>query len=125
MKIVGGSFGLKGNAKIQNEHLILKGAREATYHAVQIKTLAAITDKERKFGILGFLVGFLFFGVVLFLFFGPLGLLVALIFSVAGSFYTQKSNVVTIIFDDGETMDLAGSGREVKRLVAMKPAPSA
>ena len=121
MKIVGGSFGLKGRAKIEGgNRLVISGTSNAAYSSNGIQSVSASIDKERKFGFVGFIIGAVLLGVLLGAFLGVLGVIIGLVLAVIGSFYTKKHNVVDVVFKDGKTVKLECSKGEVKKLIGLQ-----
>ena len=117
MKIVGGSFGIKGKAKIENGILIVAGN---AYPASQIKSASASVEKERKFGFVGFILGALLLSVVLGMLLNVLGVILAIIIATVGSFYSKKMNFVDVTFGDGKNVRIQCSGGEVKKLLRLQ-----
>jgi hypothetical protein len=61
MKILGGNFGVNGSALIsRDKKLVIEGASKGIYGADQVLSVSANVSKEKKFGILGFLVAAFF-----------------------------------------------------------------
>ena len=119
MKIVGGNFGVSGSAFIsQDNMLVVEGAKHGVYSKDKIRSINASVVKEKKFGILGFLLGILILGAILGFFFGLLGVIAGVVIAIAGSFYTEKSNIVEIQFLDGSSVTLDCTPRGVKKLFA-------
>lgn len=120
MKIVGGSFGLKGSAFLSGDTLAIQATKNADYHRDQVQSVDAQQVKEKSFGWLGAIVGALLLGALISLFAGPLGFLIGAAFAIAGSFYTNKRNVVSVAFADGSTVILECTPRAVDKLVRFK-----
>ena len=120
MRIVGGSFGVSGRVNIEpSGALVIKGAKKMQYRHGEIKSAEARVVKQRKFGALGFVVGALLLGVLFGLFLGVLGVVIAVVFAAAGSFYSQKNNIVDIRFDDGKLVSIVCTRRDVDGLLAL------
>ena len=118
MKIVSGSFGVKGSAYIaKNAILAVEGARSVDYRSHQIKSVEARVDAEKQFGWGGAIVG----GILLFalgmFFAGLFGAIIGVIVAVAGSFYSTKSNMAEVEFEDGNRITLECTPRAIERLV--------
>lgn len=123
MKIIGGSFGLKGSAWIsRDDHLVVKGDKEVNYPRAAIASMNARQDKERRFGWGSFLIGMLVFGVIFNLLLPGIGLLIALALSIAGSYYTTREQFVEVAFTDGKQVTLQCTPRGVKKLMRFAPA---
>ena len=121
MKIIGGSFGLKGTAYIHGTNgLAIVGAREAIYQADAIQSIAARIERERKFGILGCVVGMVLLSILLGMLLSVLGVVIAIVLAVAGSFYSEKRHIVDIGFTDGNTVSLECSKGAANRLAALR-----
>lgn len=66
MKIIGGNFGVKGSAFIsRDKKLVIEGAQKAIYSPQQVLSVSANVTKEKKFGILGFIVGAIVLSIIL------------------------------------------------------------
>jgi len=125
MKIVRGSFGNSGSAYIsRDEMLVVEGATKGVFGRGDINSLIARTDKERKFGAIGFLIGALVLATILGILFGVIGAVIGIILAVAGSFYSQKSNIVEIVFSDDRRVELDCTPRGVKKLIQYKDSTS-
>lgn len=120
MKIVGGSFGLKGSAFISGDALTIQSTKNADYHREQVRSVEAREVREKSFGWLGALVGSLLLGAMISFLVGPIGLIVGVFLAIAGSFYTNKRNVVSVDFIDGATVVLECTPRAVDKLVRFK-----
>lgn len=118
MKIVSGSFGIKGKARIVAGALRVTGARSNMYSPANIAAISASVERERGFGLGGCLLGCLLFGGLGAAAFGVIGLAGGMLLSILGSFYSRKRNLVHIDFDDGQQLALECSGAGVKRLMA-------
>jgi hypothetical protein len=118
MKIIGGSFGLKGSAYFSGKVLVIDSAQKAQYSGESVVSVSARTDSERKFGVIGAAVGVLLFGAIGLVFFGILGATAGVVLAVAGSFYSTKTNIAELKFDDGKTLSVECTQRAVNKLVA-------
>lgn len=118
MKVIGGSFGLKGRAEVANLGLGVYADAEGIYQWKDIESVNATQSKEKHFGIGSFLVGGLIFGGIGLVLMGIVGGVLGLLFAVAGSFYSTNKRGAEVKFNDGKTVSLKGSAREVKKLVA-------
>ncbi|MCJ0972678.1 hypothetical protein MST27_04770 [Pseudomonas sp. PS1] len=117
MKIVGGSFGLKGSAFFSRDKLCIEGSRKAEYGPEGVRAVAARSETEKKFGLIGCAVGALLLGGLGLFFLGLFGAILGIVFAVAGSFYSTKKNVADLTFEDGSTLTLECTGRAMDKLV--------
>ncbi|HRQ47788.1 MAG TPA: hypothetical protein PK725_12615 [Rhodocyclaceae bacterium] len=121
MKIIGGNFGSSGTAFIRpGSGLVLVGAREAIYTGEQINSINANQIENRKFGVLGFLVGGVLLAWLIGMFLGLIGILIGIAVAIAGSFYSETSHQVQIEFADGNQVTLDCSGRSVRQLYGLQ-----
>lgn len=121
MKILGGSFGVSGSAKITSEGwLIVNSARSGKFTSSDVASVSTRQEKQRKFGWIGAILGGLILLVVLGSMFGPIGALLAIVLAIAGSFYSQKSNSAEVTFVNGDTLSVQGTGREINMLVGLR-----
>lgn len=118
MKIIAGSFGVKGSAYIaKNAILAVDGASRATYRPDQVSRIDSRVDAERRFGWFGAIVGGVLLAGLGMLFAGLFGAIIGLILAVAGSFYSAKRNVAEVEFDDGRRVTLECTARAMSRLI--------
>lgn len=120
MKIIGGSFGLKGSAFISGKTLAIEADRKADYAAHQLKSVEASQVSSKAFGLLGALVGAVILGALLSMVLGPLGILAGIGLAIAGSFYTTTRNLVSVEFVDGSRVVLECTPRAVTKLFKLK-----
>ena len=121
MRIAGGSFGVGGTARIDEENrLVVSGVRHADFSGSEMVSAIARTDKEKKFGCLGFVLGALILGTVFGYFLSVLGVVIGVGLAAAGSFYTNTTNLVDIVFSSGEALSLECSPRQIKKLIRMR-----
>jgi len=122
MKIIGGNFGVSGSAHISRDNkLVVDGAQQGIYSPDQVASVSASVTKEKKFGILGFIVGAIFLSIVLAIFLNVLGIVIGVVVAAAGSFYSEKNNLVEIKFSDNKVVTLECTPRGVKKLVQFAP----
>ena len=122
MKIIGGSFGVKGSVNFDRDNqFVIKGARQAIYSRDQVESVTASQSKEKKFGVLGFIFVAIVLSIVLGLFLNIFGVVIAIIIAIFGSFYTETTNHVEVRFNDAKTVVLECSSGKVKDLVAYAP----
>ena len=117
MRILGGSFGVKGSAYLSQDVLVVEGAAKAQYRAEQIKSVTARIDSDKRFGLVGAALGVVLLGGLGLHFFGLLGAIVGVAVSIAGSFYTTKKNIAEVVFADGKTLSLECTARAMSKLV--------
>lgn len=123
MNITGGSFGVRGVAHVVGgKVLAIEGTPAGEYQREAIKSMVARTEREKKFGALGFILGAIILSLVLGFLMGPFGVLLAVVIAAAGSFYSAKRHVVDITFHDGNTLTLECSARAVDVLMALRTA---
>lgn len=124
MKLIGGNFGASGDVYLTYDNkIIVSGATSRNYKASDITSITSIQQKESKFGITGFIIGTLLFGTIGFILANGIGLIVALIITIAGSFYSRKTNVVTIALIDGNSVIINASNSQIKELHTAKSKP--
>lgn len=122
MKIIGGTFGPKGSAAIYGGVLNIAAAKKACYRHDQVAEVSYSTASEKKFGILGALIGAVLLAILFGLFLGGLGILIGIGLAIAGSFYTDKQETAEILFDDGNRVMVECTPRAVKKLMDFKVA---
>lgn len=120
MKITAGSFGISGSAYIGAGRLHIEGARNTSYGPEQIACLTTRVESERRFGLLGALVGGALLGVVGLVLLGPVGAAIGVALAVLGSFYRSTSNLADVQFSDGSTLTLECTSGAVKKLVRFR-----
>ncbi len=122
MKIIGGNFGVKGSAFIsRDKKLVIEGAQKGVYSPEQIASVSANVTKEKKFGVIGFILGAIILSIILGMLLNVLGVVIAIVIAVAGSFYSEKSNIVEVQFKDNKAVSLECTPRGVKKLVQFAP----
>ena len=116
MKIIGGSFGVSGSASITGEDVQIKGSITVRKSIKDIDRVIARAHQERKFGLVGFVLGSLFLGFIGLVLAGPIGVLIGIVLTIAGSFYSEKFGIADIEFKGGDKITLQGSVREINNL---------
>lgn len=120
MKIIGGSFGASGSLKIAgNNQIHIKSAQNATYPQDQIASISANTSKESKFGALGFIVGAIVLGSIGLALGGVIGLIIGILLSLAGSFYSKQTHGAVITFTDHKTTIITGSKANINQILSL------
>lgn len=121
MKIVGGTFGVSGGASLEDDGVLrLRGAKQGNYKSSDVRSVNTTSSKERKFSTISFLLGAIFFGLIGAFILGGLGVLIAVVISIAGSFRSSTTNLAEIGFADNETVTIECADYEVNRLVAFR-----
>ena len=117
MKVIGGSFGANGKAVVvQGEAVAISSTLKAEYPFGDVERFSAEEEKQRKFGALGCIVGAILLAFILTPFLGLLGLILAVVVAVVGSFYTKTENLARLDFVDGRQVLLSGDRREIEQL---------
>ena len=117
MRIVGGSFGVKGSAFISGNALMVEGSSKGQYQPAEVRSVSARVDAEKKFGFIGATIGALLLGGLGMVFLGLFGAIVGVLIAVAGSFYSSKKNLADVSFADGKTLSLECTDRAIGKLV--------
>ena len=121
MKIISGTFGVKGDAFISKDRrLVVNAAKKAIYSNNQITSINTNVEKEKKFAVVGFVLGIIIFVPIIGFIFGPIGALVMLIILVVLGFYNDEKNIVDVCFSDGESIQLNCTNRMIKKLIQFK-----
>lgn len=121
MKIIAGSFGVAGDAFISKDRkLVVEGAKKKIYSFGQIQSVNTNIEKERKFAVVGFILGIVIFVPLVLVFFGGIGAMIMLLILFLGAFYSDKNNIVDVCFSDGESIKLSCTNRMVKNLIQFK-----
>ena len=121
MKIISGTFGVKGDAFISKDRrLVVNAAKKAIYSNNQITSINTNVEKEKKFAVVGFVLGIIIFVPIIGFIFGPIGALVMLIILVVLGFYNDEKNIVDVCFSDGESIKLNCTNRMIKNLIQFK-----
>ncbi|SDG67717.1 hypothetical protein SAMN05216603_1034 [Pseudomonas benzenivorans] len=122
MKILGGNFGVSGSAFIsRDQKLVIEGASKGIYAPEEIRSVSANVSKEKKFGVFGFLVGAIMLSIVLGMFLNIIGVLIAIVIAIAGSFYSESKNMVEVKFKDDKSVTLECTPKAVKKLIQLTP----
>ncbi|MFL1404178.1 hypothetical protein ACJO2E_02390 [Marinobacter sp. M1N3S26] len=117
MKIVGGSFGLSGKARFSGKYLEVIGDRKADYQSADVTSVNVRQEGERKFGLIGAIIGAVLLGFLLGIPFGPIGWGIGIAIAIAGSFYSTKKYFADLEFSDGGKVSLQTNDYEAKKLV--------
>jgi len=119
MKVVGGSFGVSGQATVGGGYLSIQGAQVAQMDLDDIASKEMRVQADKKFGVLGFFFGAIILSAILFFILNVLGVVLAVIVAFMGSYYTKKIYTVDVTFKDGRKVTLQGSKRELDMLMAL------
>jgi len=120
MKIIAGTFGLKGSAFIGAGKLHVESSKKASYQPAQIASVEAgeVVDKGFSFGRA--LMGAVILGSLLTLVAGPIGLLAGLLIGALGGFASEKHNAAEVAFIDGNKVRLLCTDRALNKLIRFK-----
>ena len=116
MKIVGGSFGVKGHAFMSRDIFAVEGSTKKDYRAHEIVSVNARVERSKGFGIFGFIIGAVVFSLIGAVVLNILGAIIGFVIALAGSFYTNTVNVVDVEFRDGKKLTAEGTPRAVDKL---------
>lgn len=118
MQITGGSYGAGGKFTVNEGGSVdIRGALAASKSRSDIATVDTGTTSERGFGTLGFILGAPILALVGWMLAGGIGVLVCVCLAVLGSFYRKKQSTAEVSFTDGSKVVVAGTKREIARLV--------
>lgn len=118
MRIVGGSFGLNGKAKIVGQIIEISGQKTKSYKTYDIERVNVRNESKRKFAAFSAVIGIIVFGLIGMIF-GPIGALIGVILAIAMSFYTVKGQFAEVQFSDGSNVSLKVKKSEAKKLVQL------
>ncbi|MEQ8409098.1 MAG: hypothetical protein RKH07_12565 [Gammaproteobacteria bacterium] len=122
MNLIGGNFGTKGRVKISTSGVIsISGAKAARYARQDISAVRAETEQERNFGVLGFIIGAVVLTIIGLFIFGIVGAAIGFIVALMGSFHTTTTHKAQIEFNDGKEVSVAGSQREINKIIKFGP----
>jgi hypothetical protein len=120
MNITGGSFGVTGKLRIEDgEILRISAAIDAAKQKQDIASVETSIAKEKKFGVLGFLLGAPILALFGWMILPVIGALVGLVLATFGSFYQKKTLVVHVAFKDGSKVTAEGWNYEIQKIVRM------
>jgi len=119
MRIIGGSFGTKGHIWINNKkgNIAVRGDIDKVYTPDLMSHASVADGRERKFSVMSLIFGLLIFTPILTFIGGPIGLIVGLILSIVGSYYTSGGTQVELRFRDDRVVTVECSKRDAKRLL--------
>ncbi|HNP65937.1 MAG TPA: hypothetical protein PKH39_18560 [Woeseiaceae bacterium] len=118
MKITGGTFGM-GSAEFNKRgDILVSGATEFVIRKSEALSAFQRSEKELKFGAVGFLIGSIVLGIILGLAFGVVGALIGVVFAIAGSFHNKTTHHVELRLTDDRVMVLTGRKSDVEKVVA-------
>lgn len=116
MKIIKGSFGTSGTAKLSSNAIVIEGTE---YHASQITKTTAEIVVEKRFGLGGFIIGAVMLAILGFLLLSIIGAAIGVIVAFLGSRYSKSIHLVTLEFDDNKTVTLQGSKSQIKAVASL------
>lgn len=119
MKVIGGSFGVTGQASIGGGYLHIHAAQSVQIDLDDIASKEMRMLADKKFGIFGFFFGAIILSAILFFILSVLGVVLAVIVAFMGSYYTKKSYIVDMVFKNGQKVTLQGSKQELDILMAL------
>jgi len=119
MKIIGGSFGIKGSAFVAGSKLIIESSQKASYGSDQIADVIGRSESARGFGFIGAIIGSAMLGVLGAMLAGPLGLVIGIFIAIAGSFYSSKRLIAEVRMKDGKALTVECTGRAMDKLVKL------
>lgn len=120
MKIIAGTFGLKGSAFIGGGRLHIESSKKASYTPEQIQSVEVDQLNEKRFSLGSALIGALLLGLILTAFLGGVGLVAGLLIGALGGFVSEKHNAAEVAFVDGNKVRLLCTGRAVNKLIRLK-----
>ena len=123
MKIINGNFGTKGSAYISRDNfLVIEGAQKSIHAPDQIASVTASTIQDKKFTIVGFIIGSLVLGSILFVFLNVFGLVIGIVAAWFGAKHSgNKSDIVEVKFTDNKSVFLECTPRGFKKLTRFGP----
>lgn len=122
VKITGGSFGTDGHLVVTPYKTVkIEGSRNAAYANNQIDSIDAREVREKKFGVIGFILGAIILSVVLAPFLGLLGVIVGVVAAAMGSFHSKARQTAEIRFDDGKGVTVEAEKRQIESLYRCLP----
>jgi len=99
----------------------IQSSKSREYANDQIQSVSCQTHKERKFGAISAVAGIIGFSIILAPFLNVLGIVIAVVVSIAGSFYSKKRHTGEILFTDGNKVSLSIEEPDVDRLYRLPP----
>jgi len=122
MKIIGGSFGLKGSAFVAGSKLIIESSQKAAYEPEQIADVSGRTESSRSFGWGGAIIGGILLGAIGVMLGGPVGAVIGIVLAIAGSFYSSKRLIAEVKMRDGKSLTLECTNRALDKLIKLSGA---
>lgn len=120
MNITGGSYGVTGKLKIEDDAVLrISAAIDTAKQKDDIASVETSIAKEKKFGVLGFVLGAPILAFIGWMIFPVVGALIGVLLAVFGSFYQKKTLVVHVAFKDGSKVTAEGWHHEIQKIVRM------
>lgn len=120
MKIIAGTFGLKGSAFIGGGKLHVESSKKASYHPGQLVSVEAGEVVSKGFSLGRAMFGVVVLGLLLSLIAGPIGLLAGVLLGSLGGFASEKQNAAEVAFEDGNKVRLLCTDRALNKLIRFK-----
>jgi len=117
MEIVGGNFGASGEAELRDGALNVHGAVSAVIRPDEVESVATRKESRRVFSIPLFLFSFAAFGLLGWFFGGVIGLVVALVVSIAWAYGPSERVVAEVRLRNGKAVTVECSRKQADRLV--------
>lgn len=120
MKIIAGTFGIKGSAFISGGHLHVESSKSGSYLPDQIQSVEIGEYADSRFSMSRALIGAFMLGLLLGLIFGAVGVLAGVLIGALGGLASEKSNSADLEFSDGNKLRLVCTDRAVNKLIKFK-----
>ena len=120
MKIIAGTFGVKGAAFISGEQLHIESSKVASYKPQQIKSIELGQHADGRFSMSRALIGAFMLALLLGLVFGGLGIVAGIILGALGGFAVEKTIAADVEFADGNKVRLLCTDRAANKLIRLK-----
>ena len=121
MKVVGGSFGLRGILSIESDQSIkIRADRSQSFRRDEVASITTRVEKDKKFGCFSFVIGAVILGVIFGIFLNVIGVVIGVVLAGMGSFYTNNKNIVDIGFSSGDAVSVECTAGQVRKLVQLK-----
>jgi len=120
VKIIAGTFGVKGSAFLSGGKLHIESSKKAAYRPSDIESLDIDQITDKGFSVGRALVGAALLGLLLMLVAGVLGLMAGLLIGALGGFAAEKHTAAAMSFSDGNKVRVLCTSRAVNKLVGFK-----
>lgn len=122
MKIVKGTFGTSGGAFLsKDDRLVIEGAKTKNYLNSDITTMVADQEHDKRMSCLSVFFCLLI-TALLTLFLGIFGFIFGIVMTAYFATYKATDDFVEVSFNDGESVRLKCTPRQVKRLIKFNSA---